>query len=195
MDDRIIDFNEIKNQAREKDVDKLENYMYSLYYEMAQGKLTIADFNKSIMQYIQDNNISQDKFFNIQKKLMSRYGIDMTNIEEQLKSAGVNISSVGNDFEEYRKNVSFDEKYNEKIANKGVKTYSIQNDKNNVNIVLEKENVILMSEKTIDLTEDGINPQDIEDYLNTVYERCGQIRCGCTYGCHQLGKRFLYLYP
>ena len=112
MDDRIIDFNEIKNQAREKDVDKLENYMYSLYYEMAQGKLTIADFNKSIMQYIQDNNISQDKFFNIQKKLMSRYGIDMTNIEEQLKSAGVNISSVGNDFEEYRKNVSFDEKYN-----------------------------------------------------------------------------------
>ena len=32
MDDRIIDFNEIKNQAREKDVDKLENYMYSLYY-------------------------------------------------------------------------------------------------------------------------------------------------------------------
>ena len=52
MDDRIIDFNEIKNQAREKDVDKLENYMYSLYYDMAQGKLTIADFNKSIMQYI-----------------------------------------------------------------------------------------------------------------------------------------------
>ena len=157
MDDRIIDFNEIKNQAREKDVDKLENYMYSLYYEMAQGKLTIADFNKSIMQYIQDNNISQDKFFNIQKKLMSRYGIDMTNIEEQLKSAGVNISSVGNDFEEYRKNVSFDEKYNEKIANKGVKTYSIQNDKNNVNIVLEKENVILMSEKTIDLTDIELN--------------------------------------
>ena len=28
----------------------------------------------------------------------------------------------------------------------------------------------------IDLTEDGINPQDIEDYLNTVYERCGQSR-------------------
>ena len=88
---------------------------------------------------------------------MSRYGIDMTNIEEQLKSAGVNISSVGNDFEEYRKNVSFDEKYNEKIANKGVKTYSIQNDKNNVNIVLEKENVILMSEKTIDLTDIELN--------------------------------------
>ena len=28
MDDRIIDFNEIKNKANEKDVDKLENYMY-----------------------------------------------------------------------------------------------------------------------------------------------------------------------
>ena len=33
----------------------------------------------------------------------------------------------------------------------------IQNDKNDVNIVLEKENVILMSEKTIDLTDIELN--------------------------------------
>ena len=35
MDDRIIDFNELRNKAKEKDedklVDKLEDYMYSLY--------------------------------------------------------------------------------------------------------------------------------------------------------------------
>ena len=39
MDDRIIDFNELKNRAKEKDedklVDKLENYMYSLFLEYA----------------------------------------------------------------------------------------------------------------------------------------------------------------
>ena len=75
-DNRIIDFNEIKNKAKDKDVDKLEDYMYSLYYEMAEGKITMADFTKSMYKYMEDNNISQDKFINIQKKLMERYGCD-----------------------------------------------------------------------------------------------------------------------
>ena len=46
MDDRIIDFNDLKNKAKEKDVDKLEDYMYSLYYEMAEGKITMSEFTK-----------------------------------------------------------------------------------------------------------------------------------------------------
>ena len=92
MDDRIIDFNEIKNKANEKDVDKLENYMYSLYYDMAEGRITMADFTKKMYAYMEENNISQDKFFNIQKKLMERYGFDPSNLEEQLKNAGISIS-------------------------------------------------------------------------------------------------------
>jgi len=84
MDDRIIDFNELKNKAREKDVNKLEDYMYSLYYQMAEGKITMAEFTQNIYKYMEDNNISQDKFLNMQKKLMERYGFDPTNIEEKL---------------------------------------------------------------------------------------------------------------
>ena len=74
MDDRIIDFNELRNKAKEKDedklVDKLEDYMYSLYYDMAQGKITMADFTRNIYKYMEENNITQEQFFNIQKKLM-----------------------------------------------------------------------------------------------------------------------------
>lgn len=67
MSDRIIDFNEIKNKVKDKDVDKFEEYIYSMYYKMAEGKLNMADFSKNIMSYMEENNISQDKLMNIQK--------------------------------------------------------------------------------------------------------------------------------
>ena len=69
MSDRIIDFNEIKNKVKDKDVDKFEEYIYSMYYKMAEGKLNMADFSKNIMSYMEENNISQDKLMNIQRKL------------------------------------------------------------------------------------------------------------------------------
>ena len=65
MSDRIIDFNEIKNKVKDKDVDKFEEYIYSMYYKMAEGKLNMADFSKNIMSYMEENNISQDKLMNI----------------------------------------------------------------------------------------------------------------------------------
>lgn len=155
MDDRIIDFNELRNRAKEKDedklVDKLEEYMYSLYYDMAQGKITMADFTKNIYKYMEDNNISQEQFFNIQKKLMERYGFDSSMIDEQLKSAGINVSDISNDYEKVRKNMSFNEKYNSQIETKAMLKYSIVNDKNNINIVLDEENVLIYSAGKIDL--------------------------------------------
>ena len=56
MSDRIIDFNEIKNKAKDKDVDKFEEYIYSMYYQMAEGKLNMADFSKNIMKYMENND-------------------------------------------------------------------------------------------------------------------------------------------
>ena len=40
--DKIIDFNELKNKVNEKDIDNFESYIYSLYYKMSEGKLTMA---------------------------------------------------------------------------------------------------------------------------------------------------------
>ena len=68
MSDKIIDFNELKNKAKDKDIDKFEDYIYSMYYNLAEGKMNMADFSKNIMAYMQDNDISQDKLLNIQKK-------------------------------------------------------------------------------------------------------------------------------
>ena len=38
-DDRIIDFNQLKNKVKDSDVDKFEQYIYSLYGSVMNGTL------------------------------------------------------------------------------------------------------------------------------------------------------------
>lgn len=164
--DRVIDFNEIKNKANEKaiekdmdkDIDKIESYMYSLYYKMAEGKLNMSEFTKEITLYMQENNISQDKFLKMQTKLMERYGLDTGAFEKQLKSLGLNnIPTDPNSYEKARKAMSFQEKYKDRMAITAVSTYYIKNEKNDVNIFVENENVILKSPAKIDLADIELN--------------------------------------
>lgn len=153
MDDRIIDFNDLKNKAKEKDVDKLEDYMYSLYYEMVEGKITMSEFTKKIYKYMEDNNISQDKFLNMQKKLMERYGFDSSIIEDQLKSAGVNFDESKFKYENIKKVMGFQEKYKSGLVNASVSLYKIKNDKNDLEIIIQEENVNIQSEGKVDLSD------------------------------------------
>ena len=152
-DDRIIDFNEMKNKAKEKDVDKFEEYMYSQMYKMTSGNMSMADFTKEIYKYMEDNNISQDKFINIQKKLMERYGVDTSAMEEQLKDMGVDMSNINTDYESIRKTMSFQEKYKDRLKPFNILKYYIKNDKNNLEIMINAEEVILQSEGKIDLND------------------------------------------
>ncbi|HSQ87960.1 DUF3867 family protein, partial [Romboutsia sp.] len=94
-DDRIIDFNDLKNKVKDSDVDKFEQYIYNLYFSVMDGSLTMAEFSRKIFDYMQKNNISQEKFMNIQKKFMERYGMDSEEVEKQLKNFGIDSSSVG----------------------------------------------------------------------------------------------------
>ena len=155
MSDRIINFNEVKNKVKEKDVDKFEDYIYSLYYDMAEGKINMSDFSKNIMKYMEENNISHDKLMNIQKKFLERYGFDSSMLEQQFKMAGIDMNSLN--YDNARKTLSFQEKYKDRIKVKSLSEYFIQNDKNNLKILLENENVILISEKSIDLTDNELN--------------------------------------
>ena len=67
-----------------------------------------------------EHNISQEKFFKIQTKLMQRYGLDTAGFEEQLKSLGLDkFSGMSMDYEKARKSLSFQEKYKDRIKVKG----------------------------------------------------------------------------
>lgn len=159
--DRVIDFNELKNRVNDKDIDKFESYMYTLYYDMSSGKLNMSDFTKKIMEYMEENNISQDKFLKMQTKLMERYGFDASGIEEQIKSLGLdNVIPGGGDIEKIRKNMSFQEKYKDRIKVSTVNNYFIKNEKNNVDIITDGEKIILTSEGKIDL-----NDLELNDFL------------------------------
>ncbi|MCR6513647.1 MAG: DUF3867 domain-containing protein [Clostridium sp.] len=159
-DERIIDFNELKNRVNEKDIDKFEGYMYDLFYKTQTGAMNMADFTREITKYMQENNVSESKLLQIQKKMMERYGFDTSNMEESLKSLGIDMSNIKNaneGYEDIRKKMSFRDKYNGKIKEKLNEEYFISNDRNDVRIILEKEKVTLISEKNIDLTDNELN--------------------------------------
>lgn len=157
MSDKIIDFNELKNKAKDKDIDKFEDYIYSMYYNLAEGKMNMADFSKNIMSYMQDNDISQDKLLNIQKKILERYGFDSSSIDGQFKIPGFNMNSSGLNYETMKKTISFQEKYKSRISTKAMSEYFIKNEKNDLKVLLEKVDVILISEKNIDLNDNELN--------------------------------------
>ncbi|MGL5151249.1 MAG: DUF3867 domain-containing protein [Clostridium sp.] len=156
MDEKVIDFNELKNKVKDTDIDKFEGYMYELYYKMSAGQLGMADFTKEIHSYMEKNNISQDKFIKMQKKLMERYGMPTEMLDEQLKMAGLNLGGAG-DYEKIRKTMSFQEKYKSRVKNKAQMSYSINNDKNDVEVLLDGENVTVLSNKKVDLADLELN--------------------------------------
>jgi hypothetical protein len=157
MSDKIIDFNELKNKAKDKDIDKFEDYIYSMYYKLAEGKMNMADFSKNIMSYMQENNISQDKLLNIQKKFLERYGFDSSTLEEQFKIPGFNMNNSELNYETMKKTISFQEKYKSRISTKTISEYFIKNEKNDLKVLLENEDVILISVKNIDLNDNELN--------------------------------------
>ena len=93
-DDRIIDFNELKNKVKDSAVDKFENYMYDLYFSVADGSMTMSQFTSKIYEYMRENNISQEKFIKMQNKLMERYGVDPAELDKQIRNFGLNPNNL-----------------------------------------------------------------------------------------------------
>lgn len=157
MSDKIIDFNKLKNKAKEKDIDKFEDYIYSMYYMLADGKMNMSEFSVKIMAYMEENNISQDKLLDIQKKMLERYGVDPSTIEDKLNIPSFDMNPSGSNYGNLKKSMGFQEKYKNRIVNRTISEYFIDNEKNNLKLYLEKEQVVLVSEKHIDLNDNELN--------------------------------------
>lgn len=167
-DDRIINFNDLKNKVKDSDVDKFEQYIYNLYFSVMDGSMTMAEFSRKIYDYMRDNNISQEKFMKIQTKFMERYGMDATEVEKQLKNFGIDPATVGygnidlnnltgENIEAIKKTSGFYEKYGNKIQPKSCITTYVKNDINDITIVIDQEKVLLHSDKKINLMDAELN--------------------------------------
>lgn len=178
-DDRIIDFNELKNKVKDSDVDKFENYMYDLYFSVANGSMTMSQFTSKIYEYMRENNISQEKFMKMQNKLMERYGVDPVELDQQIKNLGLNPNKLSFDdlsklnptnntqstintvnekkYNDIDKNSDFYKKYNSDLENKELITTFLKDEVNDIKIIIEKEKVILISEGSINLVDAQLN--------------------------------------
>ena len=186
-DDRIIDFNDLKNKVKDSDVDKFEQYIYNLYFSVMDGSMSMAEFSRKIFDYMTDNNISQEKFMNIQKKFMERYGMDSEEIEKQLKSFGIDLSAVGmnnidlNDIssenlESIKKSAGFYEKYGSKISPKSCISTYIKNNENDIDIIIDQHKVTLLSSKKINLMDAELN-EFLLAYKNMLNKKIKVVLC------------------
>ena len=186
-DDRIIDFNELKNKVKESDVDKFEDYMMNLYFSVSGGNLSMAEFSRKITEYMNENNISQEKLFKIQKKLMERYGMDTKEMEDQLKKFGIDtegLSKEGSDIspeamEKLSRSAGFYERYGAKITAKSCITTFIKNDTNDIRVIIDEEKVMLCSDKPINLMDSELN-EFLLAYKNMFNNKIKVVMCETT---------------
>ncbi|HBF0311124.1 DUF3867 domain-containing protein [Clostridioides difficile] len=190
-DDRIIDFNELKNKVKDSDVDKFEQYIYNLYFSVMDGKMSMAEFSRKIFDYMRDNNISQEKFMKIQKQFMDRYGMDTEEVEKQLRNFGIDPSTAGfmsnntsskvstEDLESFKKSAGFYEKYGEKIQPKSCITTFIKNDLNDINVIIDQEKIMLCSDRKINLMDSELN-EFLLEYKNMFNKKIKVVMCETT---------------
>ena len=186
-DDRIIDFNDLKNKVKDTDVDKFEQYIYNLYFSVMDGSMNMSEFSRKIFDYMKDNNISQEKFMNIQKKFMERYGMDPEEVEKQLKNFGIDPATInmGNldptnlsedQLNNIKKAAGFYERYGTKIQPKSCISATIKNDTNDINIVIDQERVMLFSSKKINLMDAELN-EFLLSYKNLFNNKIRVVLC------------------
>ena len=190
-EDRIIDFNELKNKVKDSDVDKFEQYIYNLYFSVMDGKMSMAEFSRKIFDYMRDNNISQEKFMKIQKQFMERYGMDTEEVEKQLRNFGIDPSTAGfmsnntsskvstEDLESFKKSAGFYEKYGEKIQPKSCITTFIKNDLNDINVIIDQEKIMLCSDRKINLMDSELN-EFLLEYKNMFNKKIKVVMCETT---------------
>lgn len=190
-DDRIIDFNELKNKVKDTDVDKFEQYIYNLYFSVMDGSMSMSEFSRKIFDYMNDNNISQEKFMNIQKKFMERYGMDSQEVEKQLKNFGIDPSTInmGNldpsnmnedQLNNIRKAAGFYERYGVKIQPKSCISATIKNDVNDITVMIDQDKVMLYSNKKINLVDAELN-EFLLSYKNMFNNKIRVVLCeNCT---------------
>ncbi|MCY6485111.1 DUF3867 family protein [Clostridium aestuarii] len=156
----IIDFNSFKNNATEKDIEKFEQYMQNVFYGVMEGKININEAPEKIKEWLQNNNISEEKFKAIQEKLMERYsdelGLDLNQLGIDLKQLGLEF-----DINETMEINTFQEKYKSKLyvnqIDEYFATYKLNNNINEGKVILSKDEVTIVSQKKVNIDDKELN--------------------------------------
>lgn len=162
-DEKIINFADIKNRVTEEDVDAFEAFMSKELLNLdLNPELDMVGFANKISEYQERHNISNEKFMEIQTKMIERYGFTASddNLMQQEKKATEELNKRFRESDTYiymsaifGLNAIFDDKVEEKRTLQ----LDIKNDKNDLRMIFSGTTVTIISEKKIDLSDDSIN--------------------------------------
>lgn len=171
-DEKIISFEDIRNRVKESDIDLFEEFIgeeiMDLDYE---GDLNLLDFIKKVSDYQEENNIPNKKFLDMQKQFMERYGFELVNPSpEELEKIKKSLNSkanidklksldMNNPVSMIRTSalLSLRADFEDKAYEKNIIQLDLKNDKNDLKIIFNGENVTVISEKKIDFSDEDIN--------------------------------------
>lgn len=171
-DEKIISFEDIRNRVKESDIDLFEEFIgeeiMDLDYE---GDLNLLDFIKKVSDYQEENNIPNKKFLDMQKQFMERYGFELVNPSpEELEKIKKSLNSkanidklksldMNNPVSMIRTSVllSLRADFEDKAYEKNIIQLDLKNDKNDLKIIFNGENVTVISENKIDFSDEDIN--------------------------------------
>lgn len=171
-DEKIISFEDIRNRVKESDIDLFEEFIgeeiMDLDYE---GDLNLLDFIKKVSDYQEENNIPNKKFLDMQKQFMERYGFELVNPSpEELEKIKKSLNSkanidklksldMNNPVSMIRTSalLSLRADFEDKTYEKNIIQLDLKNDKNDLKIIFNGENVTVISENKIDFSDEDIN--------------------------------------
>lgn len=165
-DEKIIKFKDLQDKVRPSDIDKFERYMMDKFEKVAKGDISMFEFTTEISKYIEENNIDIEKFKEIEKEILKRYGYDVEGLEEEMSRLEQSDSDeIFSNFEGFEgldvktaaRRLSFYDYYSDVLKDRKVLELNLKNDKNEVRFIFDDGKITLISEKKIDLSDEEIN--------------------------------------
>lgn len=157
-DEKIINFDKLQEKWDEQEIEKFEGFLNSKMDLVFRGQLTMAEFSKSMRDYQRENNISNDKLIELQKKILSKMGVDLdlNEIDKEIERLEETMKSEDGKSINIRKMAFFDY-YSDRIENKEIAQIKLENSKNNLSMIFDSNQIIVFSEKQVDFSDDELN--------------------------------------
>lgn len=179
-DDKIINFDKLQEKWDEQEVDKFESFLNSKMEAVFSGQISMSEFSKSMKEYQDKNNISNEKLIDLQKKLLNKMGVDLdiNNIDKEISKLEESIKKEGKGDVNIRRMAFFDY-YSDQIENKEIPKMELKNSKNDMMLLFIGNKIIIITENKVDFSDDEFN-QIVAGYKSTVEGSLKIITCEAT---------------
>lgn len=190
-DKKIIKFGKLQEKWDEQEVDKFEEFLNMMMEDVVTGSISISEFTAKMSKYQIDNNISNEKLMELQKKLLQKMGIDIdiNDFNKQMEILeGLENNSENSDSKEKDKNrfdtkkikeIAFFDFYKDKIENKKIPEFHLKTEKNDLIMFMEEDKITIITEGKIDFADDELNGV-ITDYRECIHGSLKIIACEAT---------------